>query len=113
CLLDWLKERRREDLAPATLHMYDARIRNHLLPAFGSRPVRGITYEELKTFFNETLPDKGLGVDSIRQIFICLKSALDHYLRDGILYRHPMVGLKAPAKKAKTADDTLAIRKAA
>nr|WP_243752420.1 tyrosine-type recombinase/integrase [Leucobacter weissii] len=113
CLLDWLKERRREDLAPATIHMYDARIRNHLLPAFGSRPVRGLTYEELKVYFTETLPDKGLGVDSIRQTFICFKSALDYYVRDGILYRHPMVGLKAPAKKAKTAEDTLAIRKAA
>lgn len=112
CLLDWLKQKRQQGLAPATIHMYDARIRNHLLPAFGARLVRSLTYEELKLFFSQTLPAKGLGVDSIRQTFICLRSALDHYLRDNIIYRHPMVGLKTPAKKAKTVDDTLAIRKA-
>lgn len=112
CLEDWLRERKRDDLAPATLHMYDARIRNHLLPAFGSESVRLLTYRQLKVFFEETLPAKGLGPDSIRQTFICLKSALDYYVRDGILVAHPMVGIKAPARKKKTLEDTRAIRRA-
>lgn len=112
CLLDWLKERKSETLSANTIHMYDARIRNHLLPAFGDQAVRLLTYPQLKEFFGVTLPNRGLGVDSIRQTFICLKSALDHYQRDGIITVHPMVGLKAPAKKAKTVDDTRAIRAA-
>jgi|GEM_PF-4666644 len=112
CLTDWLQERKQEGLAPATIHMYDARIRNHLLPAFGARPVRSLRYDELKEFFNKTLPAKGLGVDSIRQTFICLKSAMDYYHRDGILLRHPMVGLKAPAKKKKTIAKVKEIRQA-
>ncbi|MGP5046270.1 tyrosine-type recombinase/integrase [Glutamicibacter ardleyensis] len=112
CLTDWLKERKQEGLAPATIHMYDARIRNHLLPAFGAQPVRALRYDELKLFFSSTLPSKDLGVDSIRQTFICLKSALDYYHRDGILLRHPMVGLKAPAKKKKTIAKIKEIRQA-
>lgn len=112
CLIDWLDERKREDLAPNTIHMYDARIRNHLLPAFGDRPVRTLTYAELKKFFNIELPAKGLGGDSIRQVFICLKSALDYYQRDGIILGHPMVGIKPPPKKKKTKEDTKKIRQA-
>lgn len=112
CLEDWFRERKRDDLAPATLHMYDPRIRNPLLPAFGAESVRLITYRQLKVFFEETLPAKGLRPDSIRQTFICLKSALDYYVRDGILVAHPMVGLKAPARKKKTFEDTRAIRRA-
>ncbi|WP_157993060.1 hypothetical protein [Leucobacter luti] len=62
CLMDWLAERKREGLAPATIHMYDARIRNHLLPVFGTRPVRALNYEELKRFVNVDLPAKGWGL---------------------------------------------------
>ncbi|TCJ23773.1 hypothetical protein E0W80_09440 [Microbacterium sp. PI-1] len=112
CLTDWLDERKREDLAPNTIHMYDARIRNHLLPAFGDRPVRTLTYAELKKFINIDLPAKGLGGDSIRQVFICLKSALDYYQRDGIILGHPMVGIKPPPKKKKTKEDAKKIRQA-
>ena len=112
CLTEWLEERKREDLAPNTIHMYDARIRNHLLPAFGARPVRTLTYAELKKFINIDLPEKGLGGDSIRQVFICLKSALDYYQRDGIILAHPMVGIKPPAKKKKTKEDAKKIRRA-
>lgn len=112
CLADWLTEKRGEKLSQATIHMYDARIRNHLLPAFGTQPVRLLTYAELKTYFGETLVEKGLGTDSIRQTFICLKSALDYYFRDGIITAHPMVGLKAPKKKARTIVQTKAIRRA-
>lgn len=112
CLIDWLNERKREGLAPATIHMYDARIRNHLLPVFGTRPVRTLSYEELKRFVNVDLPAKGLGSDSIRQTFICLKSALDYYHRDGIILRHPMIGLKPPAKKRKTIAKVKEIRQA-
>lgn len=112
CLMDWMDERRKENLAAATIHMYDARIRNHLLPVFGGDPVRLLTYAELKVFFNDTLPDKGLGTDSIRQTFICLKSSLDHYLRDGKIALHPMVGLKAPAKKKKTPKEITDVRQA-
>lgn len=112
CLSEWLAERRTEDLTQNTIHMYDARIRNHLLPAFGETPVRLLNYGELKVFFAETLPAKGLGTDSIRQTFITLKSALDYYIRDGKLSVHPMTGLKPPAKKRKTVEDAKAIRRA-
>lgn len=112
CLMDWLDERKREGLAPATIHMYDARIRNHLLPVFGTRPVRTLNYEELKRFITIDLPAKGLGSDSIRQTFICLKSALDFYHRDGVILRHPMIGLKPPAKKRKTIAKVKEIRQA-
>lgn len=112
CLLDWLAERKTQGLAPNSIHMYDARIRNHLLPAFGTTPVRLLTYDQLRLFFNTTLPAKGLGPDSIRQVFVCLRSAIDYYLRDGKLTTHPMLGLKPPAKKSKTIESTKAIRRA-
>ena len=112
CLEEWLTERKTEELTTNTVHMYDARIRNHLIPAFGEKPVRLLTYGELKKFFGEELPAKGLGPDSIRQTFITLKSALDYYIRDGKLTVHPMTGIKPPAKKRKSVEDTKAIRRA-
>ncbi|ROS77936.1 integrase-like protein [Curtobacterium sp. PhB130] len=112
CLTEWLDERRNEGLAPNSIHMYDARIRNHLLPAFGAHPIRLLTYDQLKVFFGTTLPAKGLGPDSIRQVFICLRSAIDHYLRDGKLLTHPMVGLKPPTKDRKSNEKTKNIRRA-
>ncbi|WP_206451254.1 hypothetical protein [Micrococcus sp. KRD096] len=112
CLIDWLDERKREDLAPNATHIYDAGIRNYLLPDFGDRPVRTLTYAELEKFFHIELPTKGLGGDSTRQVFICLKSALDNYQRDGIDLGHPMVGIKPPPKKKKTKEDTKKIRQA-
>lgn len=114
CLTDWLTDRREHGLTAATIHMYDARIRNHLLPAFGSRRVRSLRYDELKRFFSVDLPRKGLGSSSIRQTFICLKSAISFYMRDGKLRLsvHPMEGLKPPAKKGKTVEETRDIRRA-
>ena len=99
CLLDWLKECKTENLSANTIHMHDAQIRNHLLPEFGDQAVRLLTYTQLKGFFGVKLPDKGLGMDSIRQTFICLKSTLDYYQRDGIITAHLMVRLEAPTKK--------------
>jgi hypothetical protein len=39
CLIEWLTERKKEWLELNSIHMYDARIRNHLLPAFGAEPI--------------------------------------------------------------------------
>ncbi|MFZ7087235.1 hypothetical protein [Curtobacterium sp. RRHDQ10] len=73
-LTEWLDERRTEGLVPNSIHMYDARIRNHLLPAFGAHPIRLLTYEQLNGFFGTALPAKGLGPNSIRQVFVCLRA---------------------------------------
>lgn len=113
CLRDWMEEKERQDLAPATIRMYSARIRNHLLPAFGDRTVHSLQHDELKHFFGRTLPAKGLGPDSIRQTFICLKSALEFYHNSGAMIRRPMGSLKTPAKKSKDDDKTRLMRQAA
>ncbi|MDT0158831.1 hypothetical protein Q9R19_14470, partial [Microbacterium sp. ARD32] len=38
CMYDWLEEKNSNgDLKPASYRMYDARIRNHILPVFGTQ----------------------------------------------------------------------------
>lgn len=83
-----------------------------LFPAFGTNPVRPLTYDQLRLFFTTTLPAEGLGPDLICQRFTCLRSAIDHCLQNGRLTTHPMLGLKPPAKKSKTIESTKAIRRA-
>jgi len=113
CMYDWLEEKNANgDLKPASYRMYDARIRNHILPVFGTHPVRTLTYDQLKEFFKVTLPAKDLGVSSIRQTFIALKSALDYYQRDRIITAHPMTGLKVPRAKTLDKKDKTQIRRA-
>jgi integrase len=92
--------------------MYDARIRNHILPVFGTHPVRTLTYDQLEEFFKVTLPAKDLGVSSIRQTFVAFKSALDYYQRDRIITAHPMTGLKVPRAKVLDKKDKTQIRRA-
>lgn len=113
CMYDWLEEKNGNgDLKPASYRMYDARIRNHILPVFGTQPVRTLTYDQLKEFFRVTLPEKNLGVSSIRQTFVAFKSALDYYQRDRIITAHPMTGLKVPRAKALDKKDKTQIRRA-
>ncbi|WP_295825165.1 hypothetical protein [uncultured Microbacterium sp.] len=113
CMYDWLEEKNANgDLKPASYRMYDARIRNHILPVFGTHPVRTLTYDQLKEFFKVTLPAKDLGVSSIRQTFVALKSALDYYQRDRIITAHPMTGLKVPRAKVLDKKDKTQIRRA-
>lgn len=113
CMYDWLEEKNSNgDLKPASYRMYDARIRNHILPVFGTQPVRLLTYNQLKEFFRVTLPEKNLGVSSIRQTFVAFKSALDYYQRDRIITAHPMTGLKVPRAKALDKKDKTQIRRA-
>lgn len=64
---DWLEHgERKRGLKPSTLRDYRYLLRNHLLPAFGERPVRAITrreierwhagYERTRTAAGESLP---------------------------------------------------------
>lgn len=112
CMNDWLEERRKDDLRPETLRMYDARIRNHILPEFADQPVRTLTYDQLREFFKETLPAKGLGASSIHQTFVTFKSALSYYQRDRIISSHPMVGISVVKQNTRSIEDRTQIRRA-
>ncbi|PVE73761.1 tyrosine-type recombinase/integrase [Microbacterium testaceum] len=111
----WLETKNDDgDLAWQSYRMYDSRIRQHILPVFGDEPVRTLTYPKLRTFFKDTLPGKGLGDSSIRQVHIALKGALNVAQRDGIILAHPMVGIKAPdGRKKRTTEEVKELRQAA
>lgn len=51
----WMRTR---DLRPTTRRAYDSMLRNHLLPAWGTTPLRAITTAALRAWLAEVAPDR-------------------------------------------------------
>jgi hypothetical protein len=60
----WLEAR--QDLAPKTVATYEALVRTHIIPAFGSRPLRAVSTEEVRSWQAGLLAD-GLSAATVRQ----------------------------------------------
>lgn len=114
CLADLLAEKGRQKKAPNTIKMYDSRIRNYLLPAFGEKPVRLLKRDELKQYFEVDLTDHDppLGASSIKQIQLIMRSALERYVDLERLDRNPMKGFEVPKQKKRSREEREEIQKA-
>lgn len=108
----WLRKKKKIE-KPATYRAYDSRVRLHIEPVFGDRPIRLITAAEMETFFDVTLPASGLGNESIRQIYRVLKGVFDEAQYKHIITSHPMADVKQPKNTVKTDEDRKRVRQVA
>jgi integrase len=97
----WLLSRAKE-LKPRTLDHYDQVLRDHVYPALGSTPLRGLTRPMLKTWLGQvkragaTTAKKEPAVlsrETLKNVIIPLRAMLNDALDDGLVLSNPAVRL--------------------
>lgn len=71
----WLSANRTR-LKPSTCAKYQAIIKNHINPCFGSGPLSAVTAERIDAFTEELLHEKNLSAKTVRDILVLLHSIL-------------------------------------
>ena len=79
-------------LKPRTLESYRGKLDNHILPAFGTLPIRRLHRSAIKTLLAEKRA-AGLSVDSVRLIHCALRGMLNAAVDEGIIASNPAAGL--------------------
>ena len=83
------------NIAPRTLRGYRKRLKNHLLPEFGSKKLTSITNNEIGQWISRSIAS-GKGAMAIRQSFGVLRQVLNSAVLDGRLNRNPAIGVSLP-----------------
>lgn len=94
----WLKAR--QGLAPKTVATYEALVRSHIIPAFGNRPLRAVSTEEVRSWQAGLLAD-GLSAATVRQTARLLRSILGQAMDDGRLARNSAAKVKQPTVRPR------------
>jgi integrase len=94
----WLKAR--QGLAPKTVATYEALVRSHIIPAFGGRPLRAVSTEEVRSWQAGLLAD-GLSAATVRQTARLLRSILGQAVDDGRLARNAAAKVKQPSVRPR------------
>jgi integrase len=94
----WLQAR--QDLAPKTVATYEALVRTHIIPAFGSRPLRVVSTEEIRSW-QAALLAEGLSAATVRQTARLLRSILGQAVDDGRLARNAAAKVKQPSVRPR------------
>src|SRR5258708_23555731 len=79
-------------LKPKTLESYRGKLDNHILPTFGTLPIRRLHRSAIKTLLAEKRA-AGLSVDSVRLIHCALRGMLNAAVDEGIIASNPAAGL--------------------
>jgi integrase len=92
----WLATKRATK-RPSTSDLYATELRNHVLPAFASRPLPDITRRDVQEWVN-TLAGAGLAPATVRHAYRAVfKSVLNDAIDDGLLARSPCHRIELPA----------------
>lgn len=77
------------------------RIEQHILPALGAMPLRGIKRSHIRTFAQKTLPDKGFKPNTIITIRTSLSTLFNDALEAERIVENPMRGMRWHEKATK------------
>ena len=87
----WLETK--GNLRPRTLINVEARLRNHIVPTFGSRPIASIRPSEVRAWITG-LSAGGLAADTIKAVYLTFGQVIHAAQIDGYLARSPLLGTK-------------------
>ena len=82
----WVRER--PNLRPKTVDLYGYLLRQHLLPAFGTRPVSAIREPNVRAW-RQSLLDSGVSPVTAAKAYRLLKAILNTAADDGLIRRNP------------------------
>lgn len=83
----------------STIRAAKSRLRQHLAPALGDRPLRDVTYERLSRL-RATLLERKVSGQTKREALLLLRSILQEAVKRGILPRNPAALLDLPPKQS-------------
>jgi integrase len=100
-LLRWLNDSVKASVKQRTFECYEGVVRNHLVPAFGSKRLDKLSPALVQCFYQQKL-DSGLGRRTVQLIHVTLHKALKQAVRWGIVPRNATeaVDVPRPHKKA-------------
>ncbi|MDN5686259.1 MAG: site-specific integrase [Brachybacterium sp.] len=83
----WMRDVQEPRLSPATYQTYEGYIRNHIVPAIGSKPLGQLTASDLREFLGAKTRE-GKSAATVKQIHAIIRSALQHAMREDLVPRN-------------------------
>ncbi len=83
------------DLEPKTKAGYESIIEKRLLPEFGNRKVSSITTAVVQKYVNR-LSAEGLSAATVRNVYACMRTALNAAVTQRLILVNPCLGVKLP-----------------
>ena len=99
-LESWMQDVQEPRLSPATYQTYEGYIRNHVVPALGSKPLGQLTASDLREFLGAKRRE-GKSAATVKQIHAIIRSALQHAMREDLVPRNvaKLVVVSNPVRK--------------
>lgn len=99
-LESWMRDVQEPRLSPATYQTYEGYIRNHIVPALGSKPLGQLTASDLREFLGAKSRE-GKSAATVKQIHAIIRSALQHAMREDLVPRNvaKLVVVSNPARQ--------------
>lgn len=85
----------RGTLKPSTVESYESLLRSRVLPRFGGQPLSAIRPSDVQEWLG-VMTTEGLSASRVRKCSIVLKMVMDAAVRDNLIRRNPVVGVKGP-----------------
>lgn len=84
------------DLRPRTLINVEGRLRNHVLPVFGERPIGSVRPEDVRSWVASLSATKGLAPATVKAAYLVLSQVMASAEVDGLIGRTPCIGVRLP-----------------
>lgn len=99
-LESWMQDVQEPRLSSATYQTYEGYIRNHIVPALGSKPLGQLTASDLREFLGAKRRE-GKSAATVKQIHAIIRSALQHAMREDLVPRNvaKLVVVSNPVRK--------------
>ncbi len=91
----WIKSLGPPTLKPKTVESYKSLLRSRVLPIFGSRRLATIRPSDVQQWVS-SMGAEGLSASRIRQAAVTLGQLLEAAVKDGMIGRNPVAGMKLP-----------------
>ena len=83
----WMRDVQEPRLSPATYQTYEGYIRNHIVPALGSKPLGQLTASDVRGLLGAKSRE-GKSAATVKQLHAIIRSALQHAMREDLVPRN-------------------------
>ena len=107
----WYENHSKPTIRPSTQKSYEALINGHAIPGLGHIPLNKLTQADCQKFLNEMKNNgrkshrdtKGAAMSerSVRLCHLVIRMSLDRAVKDGLIKKNPILGVKLPQAEQK------------
>lgn len=101
-LSDWMNTWMRlytTHLSPTTIEGYRSQVETRIIPNLGKIPIASLTTNEVQAWVNWLSKDQGLSAQTVKNIFLNLKAALDMAKKQKMISSNPCENIILPSIK--------------